>query len=246
MQKFRMILSKIKDLWRTELEIAQKSSENYIAYLRKRGVQIGGRCYFWDIKSQVVDITHPELVSFGNKVKIAKGCTILTHGYDWSVLKNLHPGELFGSAGPVTIGNNVFIGANCIILKNTTIGDNCVIGAGSVVTRDVPDNSVAAGNPAKVIMGIDDLCEKYRLGQVEEAKKYAKIIYHRWSRVPTLSDFKEFFFLFSDVAEAEKAGIDVKRQTTDEHYVFFKQNHKKIYPSFNDFLRDCNLNETED
>ena len=53
--------------------------------------------------------------------------------------------------GRVTIGNNVFIGANTIILPNLRIGDDCVIGANSVVTHDIPDYSVAVGAPAKVI-----------------------------------------------------------------------------------------------
>lgn len=52
---------------------------------------------------------------------------------------------------PVTIGNNVWLGGNVTIVPGVTIGDNCVIGAGSVVTRDIPSNTVAAGNPARVI-----------------------------------------------------------------------------------------------
>ena len=52
---------------------------------------------------------------------------------------------------PVDIGNNVFLGANVLVLKGVTIGDNCVIGAGSVVVGDIPANSIAAGNPAVVI-----------------------------------------------------------------------------------------------
>ena len=55
---------------------------------------------------------------------------------------------------PVRIGKNVWVGAGAIILSGVTIGDNSVIGAGSVVTRDVPPNSVVAGNPAKVIRNI--------------------------------------------------------------------------------------------
>lgn len=55
------------------------------------------------------------------------------------------------SALPITIGNNVWIGGSCTILSGVTIGDNCTIGAGSVVTRDIPPNSVAVGNPARVI-----------------------------------------------------------------------------------------------
>lgn len=52
---------------------------------------------------------------------------------------------------PITIGDNVFIGTNSIILKGTTIGNNCVVGAGSVVSGKFEDNCVIAGNPAKVI-----------------------------------------------------------------------------------------------
>ncbi len=54
-------------------------------------------------------------------------------------------------AKPITIGNNVWLGANVTVLPGVTIGDNCVIGAGSVVTRDIPANSVAVGVPCRVI-----------------------------------------------------------------------------------------------
>ncbi len=57
-------------------------------------------------------------------------------------------------AKPVTIGNNVWIGGSVTILAGVTIGDNCTIGAGSVVTRNIPDNSIAVGNPARVIKTI--------------------------------------------------------------------------------------------
>ena len=53
--------------------------------------------------------------------------------------------------GPVIIGENVFIGCNCIVLKGATIGNNCVVGAGSVVSGKFEDNCIIAGNPAKVI-----------------------------------------------------------------------------------------------
>lgn len=51
---------------------------------------------------------------------------------------------------PISIGNNVWIGANCTILPGVTIGNNAVIGAGSVVTKDIPESVVAVGNPCKV------------------------------------------------------------------------------------------------
>ena len=59
-------------------------------------------------------------------------------------------------AKPVHIGNDCWIGANVTILPGVTIGNNCVIGAGSVVTRSIPDNSFAAGNPCRVIRELGD------------------------------------------------------------------------------------------
>ncbi len=59
-------------------------------------------------------------------------------------------------ARPVTIGNDCWFGANVVVCPGVTIGNNCVIGAGSVVTRDIPDNSFAAGNPCRVIREITE------------------------------------------------------------------------------------------
>ena len=61
----------------------------------------------------------------------------------------------------VTIGDNCWIGANSVICPGVTIGENSVIGAGSVVTRDIPANSVAAGNPCKVIREINEQDMKF-------------------------------------------------------------------------------------
>lgn len=52
---------------------------------------------------------------------------------------------------PITVGNNVWIGANVAVLSGVTIGDNVVIGAGSVVTKSIPSNVVAVGNPCRVL-----------------------------------------------------------------------------------------------
>lgn len=57
---------------------------------------------------------------------------------------------------PITIGKNCWIGGSAIILPGVTIGDNCVIGAGSVVTKDIPANSVAVGNPCRVIKKVEE------------------------------------------------------------------------------------------
>lgn len=67
------------------------------------------------------------------------------------------PGVVIGRNGGdfPTIGDNVYIAANSVVIGEITIGNNCIIGAGSVVTKSVPDNSVCVGNPAKVIRNID-------------------------------------------------------------------------------------------
>ena len=57
-------------------------------------------------------------------------------------------------AKPITVGNNVWFGGNVCVMPGVTIGDNCVIGAGSVVTKDIPSDSVAVGNPCKVLKTI--------------------------------------------------------------------------------------------
>ena len=59
-------------------------------------------------------------------------------------------------ARPITVGNDVWFGGSCTVLPGVTIGDGCVIGAGSVVTRDIPANTVAAGNPCRVLRSISE------------------------------------------------------------------------------------------
>ena len=63
--------------------------------------------------------------------------------------------NILNYAKPIEIGNNVWIGGNVVVLPGVTIGDNCVIGAGSIVTKDIPKDSVAVGNPCKVIKNLN-------------------------------------------------------------------------------------------
>lgn len=68
----------------------------------------------------------------------------------------------YARIGNVNIGNNVFVGAETVILPNVTIGDNSIIGANSTVSRDIPANVVAAGSPAKVICTLEEYLQKNR------------------------------------------------------------------------------------
>ena len=86
-------------------------------------------------------------VKIGDNVFIAPNCNIYTASHPVDIIQRNKGLEY---ANPVKIGNNVWIGGNVTILPGVTIGDNCTIGAGSVVTKDIPANSIAYGNPCKV------------------------------------------------------------------------------------------------
>ncbi len=93
--------------------------------------------------------SEPYLVEIGDHVAIAGGTQFISHdGAIWCFRDEIKNGDIFGK---IRIGNNVFIGNNCVILPNTTVGDNCIIGIGSIVRGQFPDDSVIIGNPAKVI-----------------------------------------------------------------------------------------------
>lgn len=90
-------------------------------------------------------------VTFGDNVFIAPNCGIYTAGHPLDADERNSGLEY---AYPITIGNNVWIGANVIVLPGVTIGDNTVIGAGSVVAKDIPSGVLALGNPCKVIKNL--------------------------------------------------------------------------------------------
>lgn len=93
-------------------------------------------------------------ITIGNNTIVGANTKILDsdfHPTDAEDRRNNPDDKEKTKTAPVNIGNNVFIGCNVLILKGVTIGDNAVIGAGSVVTRDVPDNCIVAGNPAVII-----------------------------------------------------------------------------------------------
>lgn len=119
---------------------------------KKKGLKFGND--FSIQKHCTLDISHCWLIEIGNNVTLSQRVQLLAH--DASTKKKLE----YTMIGKIKIGNNVFIGANSIVLPNVSIGENCIIGAGSVVTKSIPANSIAAGNPAKVITSLDTFLER--------------------------------------------------------------------------------------
>lgn len=227
----KMIIKKI--LFREK-----SSSDSYINHLRKKGMSIGEGTVFFHVRTIFIDETRPWMIKIGNNVKITKGVTILTHGFDWAVLKGVY-GDILGSSGAVSIGDNVFIGMNTIILKGTNIGNNVIIGAGSIVNKDIPDNTVVAGNPAKIIMSLEDYYNK----RLNEQKKEAQELTYRYREIykkdPDDKALDEFFELFSDGSnlcnEWRKQCLECGNY---EKTIQSLKNNKREFKDKNDFLKN--------
>ena len=114
-----------------------------------------GKNVYANFNLTLVDDTH---IYIGDYVMIGPNVTIATAGHpiDPDLRQRVAQFNI-----PVRIGNNVWIGANSVILPGVTIGDNSVIGAGSIVTKDIPANVVAVGNPCRVLREINDRDKEY-------------------------------------------------------------------------------------
>lgn len=130
--------------------ITIKYRNNQIEYFRKLGVTFGENCR---LVGKNDFGREPFLVTIGNHVSITTS-TFITHDGGVWVFREQNP--TIDVIKPIYIGNNVFIGADCLILPGVTIGDNVVLGARSVVTKDLAQNAVYAGVPARFIKSIDD------------------------------------------------------------------------------------------
>lgn len=93
-----------------------------------------------------------ERISIGNHVKLGGNCILIdtdSHNLDYKIRRGQYTD--WGKSAPIVIEDDVFIGMNCIVLKGVTIGARSIIAAGSIVTKSIPADCIAAGNPAKVI-----------------------------------------------------------------------------------------------
>lgn len=220
------------------------SSDDLIAYYRRKGIRIGSNCTFHAPRTIKIDITQPFLIKIGNNVEITDYVSILCHDFAWSTFKT-EKGEIIGSNGPVHIGNNVFIGEKSIIMKGVTVGNNVIIGAGSVVKHDIPDCTVVAGNPAKIIMTYDEFYTKRKKEYVLEAKMLAREYFDSKGELPPKDIFRDFFPLFYRYNEKDHlpcswqniinwGGGRIKEKTLES----LKKN-VPLYASYEEFIRDA-------
>lgn len=145
------------------------TGNNELEFLEKHGFTHGKNFSFYGN----VDSNWPWLVTVGDNVILATGCKILAHDASTNMV-GCHT-----KIGRVDIGNNVFVGANSIVLCNTKIGDNVIIGANSVVTHDLASNGVYAGNPAKYVCSFDEYKNKHQ-SAMESHKYFDEIKWSEW------------------------------------------------------------------
>ena len=113
------------------------------------GMKVGKN--FGRLHGVILDPSHCWLIEIGDDVTMAPRVHVLCHDASTKV----HLG--YTKIGKVKIGNNVFVGAESVIMPNVTLGDNVIVGANSTVTKSFPDNVVIAGSPAKIIAKTDQM-----------------------------------------------------------------------------------------
>ena len=134
---FYAIYYKLKGISPEELSVAANI---------KAGMKVGKNC--WGLVNCTIDHAHCWLIEIGDNVVFAPQVYLLAH--DTSTKKSIE----YTRVGKIKIGNNCFIGARVLIMPGVHIGDNTIIGAGSILVKSIPENVVAAGNPAKIICTI--------------------------------------------------------------------------------------------
>lgn len=163
-------MRKIKTLYEKYLQLFRP-----LKYAEKKGVIFGKNL---KIYGTIYYGSEPWIIRIGNNVFLTNNIYFITHDGGTLLFRDKIPD--LEITKPITIGDHVYIGVNTTILPGVTIGDNVIIGAGSVVTKNIPSNSVAAGNPARIVKSIDEYLEKIKaeslhIGHLSAAEKDLKL-----------------------------------------------------------------------
>ena len=140
-------------------------------YAKAIGVNMRGKVRIYGSSYEMFS-TEPWLITLGNNVHIVGGTVFIPHDGGTLILRDKVPDLELTS--PITIGDNVYIGSRCIIMLGVNIGSNVIIGAGSIVTKNIPDNSVAVGIPARKIKTIDEYQAKAEKNSLHLGHLYGK------------------------------------------------------------------------
>lgn len=135
------------------------ASINKVEFAKKIGLNFGDDLHIYGNPIHMFG-TEPWCINLGNHVYITDDVKFVTHDGGTLIFRHLVPD--LEITKPITVGDYVYFGTRSMIMPGVTIGNNCIIAAGAVVTRDVPDNSVVAGVPARVIKSADEYFEKIK------------------------------------------------------------------------------------
>jgi len=147
----------MKIIEKIHLKFFIKSGFPYARYLKEKGAlrRQGTDCFI----AKNAGLPDGYLTSIGDNVWITDGCQLLCH--DASVIMlNIRDASHLDRVAPITIGDHVFLGNRTTVLPGITIGSHAIVGAGSVVTRDIPNGEVWAGNPARHICSTESYRQK--------------------------------------------------------------------------------------
>lgn len=152
-------------------------AKNPVKYAKKIGVNFPqGELHLY---GKVDWATEPWIITLGKNVHITEGVKFITHDGGTLVFrKNIPDLEI---TKPIILGDNVYVGNNAIFLPGVTVGSNVIVGAGAIVTKNIPDNSVVVGVPARVIKTADEYLDKLKreslhLGHLKGAEKDRKLM----------------------------------------------------------------------
>lgn len=160
-----------------KLKLRYGSQETIQRTLRRMGVQIGERCRIYTANFG----SEPYLIRIGNHVCISNDVSFVNHGLNWPFQDKY---ESLTTFAPIVIHDNCQIGLRATILPGVTIGPNSIVGACAVVTKDVPPDTIVAGNPARVVGTMEEYEEKLRARHIDipldrEAAR-AVLVKHFW------------------------------------------------------------------
>ena len=138
--------------------LKKPDNDDEVSVARSLGVRIGENCSINDNARRVFSM-EPYLVTLGNRVTVAPEVRFVPHDGAISVLRTEEEYKNKDLFAPIVIGDNVFIGIGTIIMPGVKVGSNVIIGARSLVTKDIPSDTVACGNPAKAVCSIQTFKE---------------------------------------------------------------------------------------